>query len=589
MSEASDDATSGNGTTDAIEGGGEPVVPAEAPLRPEVMPPDEPGTAVVTHPYSALERAADAALQLPGLPGRDEFLGLAMQARILAMSAGAPKAVRDNPHLAFHIAMIGRDLGISPSVALQMVDVIGYNDRANTYDAAYDKVQLSISPELLNSQIKRLGLGSIVKVASRADQCTAVAMLPGGRVDVRCARLWPEHVEGCTCTFDLVLGEVTFTWQDAQLAGLVDSACTGPDAHTGICVNGGQGSQGKRCHQGYRSYPQRMMWWRASGWAQSDYFPEAGVGLYSPEELGAMVDAEGRAIDPAAVELPEGYEPKPAPPPPPSEDLLADAADDDELGVARRELRARLDAINAVPDARTALMTLWAQRDDDGNPKLPPFGHLRRRNLTMAKAMTLGIEQRIKRGEWGDEAKAAWTDATVTGAGFGGGAAQQPQEPAADDDAPAPAEDPAKPTAPQEPPQADDPGDDETLAAYERAVACSRSCGKAEAPAWEHAMDCPVRLTYTEPAAIELPPARPTPEQVAAQVAMLSPTEVIGRLTDLLPEGESVPRGKDARQIRLVDLIVSQLDAEAEEVVDDPGDLFGGGAPDAATGAAQSD
>lgn len=541
----------------------EPAPPAEAPLQPEVMQAPEPGHDLArAQGYSNLERAAEAALQLPGLPGRDEFLSLAMQARILAMSAGAPKAVRDNPHLAFHIAMIGRDLGISPSAALQMVDVIGYNEQATSYEAQYDRVQLTISPELLNSQIKRMGLGSIVKAASRADECTAVAMAPGGHLDTRCARTWPEHVAPddnggpCTCTMALVLGEVTFTWKDAQLAGLVDDACTGPDAHTAMCVQGGQGSRGKRCHQGYRSYPQRMMWWRSSGWAQSDYFPEAGVGLYSPEELGAMVDAEGRAIDPAQVELPEGYEPKPAPPPPPSEDVLADAADDDELGVARRELRARLDAINAVPDARTALMTLWAQRDDDGNPKLPPFGHLRRRNLTMAKAMTLGIEQRIKRGEWGDEAKVAWADP---------GTAQQPQEPADDADAPAPAEEPAEPTAAQEPATAPDSGD-EAVAAFDRAVACT--CGLAEAPVEEHAEDCPVVTAAQAAADPEAPvdTGRPTPEQVAVQVAMLSPTEVMAQLTERLPEGEAMPRSKDGRQVRLVDLIVAQLDAEPEPV-----------------------
>lgn len=557
--QATDDAVTGNGTTDAVEGGGPPEH-----VQPEVVEPPEPSQALArTSEYSALERAADAALQLPGLPGRDEFLALAMQARILALSAGAPKAVRNNPHLAFHIAMIGRDLGISPSAALQMVDVIGYNDRATSYEAAYDRVQLSISPELLNSQIKRMGLGSIVKAASRATECTAVALAPGGHLDPRCCRLWPEHVPPtdnggpCTCTMALVLGEVTFTWQDAQLAGLVDDACTGPDAHTAACAQGGSGSNGKRCHQGYRSYPQRMMWWRSSGWAQSDYFPEAGVGLYSPEELGAMVDAEGRAIDPAAVELPEGYEPAPAPPPPPSEDVLADAEPDSELGQAARELRARLDAINAVPDARAALMALWAQRDDDGNPKLPPFGHLRRRNLTMAKAMTLGIEQRIKRKEWGDEAAVAWADASVAGAGFGQQPATEPVEGADGADAPAPATEPDSPTAATAAPDAGD----EAVAAFDRAVLCT--CGLAEAPIEEHDEECPAVLAAqaavaTEP---EPEPTRPTPDQVAQQVVAMTPAEVLAKLAELLPEGEPVPRTKDGRHTRLIDLVLAQLDA----------------------------
>jgi len=222
---------------------------------------------------TALERAAEAAIAMPGLPGRDEFLALAMQARMLSLSGAAPEAVRNNPHLAFHLAMVGRDLGISPTAALALIDVI------NTSKGP----QLSLSPQLLNGQIRRLGLGSIRPLVQERDRCVAGAYDPHGNL----------------------LGETEFTWADAIDAGLVMPDCQ-PGAHSPKCLNH-QSKSWERCNQGYRTYPRRMMWWRASGFAANDWFPEAGLGLYSPEELGAVVDDDGRPIDPAQVALPEGY------------------------------------------------------------------------------------------------------------------------------------------------------------------------------------------------------------------------------------------------------------------------------------------
>lgn len=218
---------------------------------------------------AAIDRAAEAALANPGVPGRDEFLSLAAQARMLSLSGAAPEAVRDNPHIAFHVAMVGRDLGISPSAALQLIDVIktrgGY--------------QLSLSPQLLNGQVRRLGLGAIQPVVQERDRCVARAVGPDG----------------------VVLGETEFTWEDARDAGLVGPRCM-PGEHRA-------GSDGKcGCNQGYRTYPRRMMWWRAAGFCAADWFPEASLGLYSPEELGAVVDEEGRPLDPAQVALPPGYD-----------------------------------------------------------------------------------------------------------------------------------------------------------------------------------------------------------------------------------------------------------------------------------------
>jgi hypothetical protein len=230
---------------------------------------------------AAIERAAEAALAAPDAPGRDEFLALAAMARILSLSGAAPKAVRENPYVAFHVALVGRDFGLSPSAALELIDVIEGKRGSGEY-------RLSLSPQLMNGQIRRLGLGRIVPVERTNERCVVRAVGPDGQP------LGPD---------------VDFTWEDARMAGLVGEECE-PGRHVKRTRTSGSRSwEACGCNQGYVTYPRRMLWWRASGFAVDDYFPEAGLGLYSAEALGAMVDENGRAIDPATVELPEGYEP----------------------------------------------------------------------------------------------------------------------------------------------------------------------------------------------------------------------------------------------------------------------------------------
>lgn len=400
-------------------GGGTPIVEEVADSDVEVVD-ERPAAPPAVRPEStALDRAAQEMLATPGAPGRDEFLVLATTARLLSMSRGAPAQVRDDPWLAFHMALIGRDFGISPSAAIAQIDVIGEGADA----------QLAPSPELMNGQIKRLGLGSIVPAHNTERECYAVAMEPGGRLDPRCSRIWPEHVEAdsiggpCRCTHDRILGEYHFTWEEAQAAGLVKDGCE-PFAHSTDCLRGGQGSKGKRCRQGYRTYPKRMMWWRAAGYCADDYFPEASVGLYTPEELGAVVDPDtGRMVDPGSVDLPEGFDP-PERPHNPADDVVADATDetDPDLAADARDLTARIEAVKQVGgDPLAALRDLWEQEDEEGRRKTPPWLHpgFRRRHLTRARAVVKSVEDKIKRGEWGEDAKVAWADASAAGAGFG--------------------------------------------------------------------------------------------------------------------------------------------------------------------------
>lgn len=275
-------------------------------IQPEVVDGPAPGTAVVPAELapghdSALVAAAEAALSNPGAPGHDEFWALAAAARILCMSGAAPKAIRRDPHLALHVALVGRDLGISPSAALELIDIIEGKRGSGEY-------RLSLSPQLMNGQLRRLGIGMILPAERTAWRAEAVAFGPHGP-DRRCTRTGVvAHVDGCECD---VLGTSEFTWEDAQMAELAGRECQ-PGEHKRVTRqrSNGQGSyQTCGCNQGYITYPKRMLWWRAAGFAGDDFFPEAGLGLYSPEALGAHVDAHGRPLDVESVELPPGYEP----------------------------------------------------------------------------------------------------------------------------------------------------------------------------------------------------------------------------------------------------------------------------------------
>lgn len=277
---------------------GEPEV-----VQPEVVDHQQADAGVATvdpAAPSALERATEAALAMPGMPGRDEFLSLAAQARMLSLSAAAPKAVRENPFVAFHVAMVGRDLGISPSAAIELIDVI----------ETKGGFRISLSPQLLNGQVRRLGLGSIVAIVRTNELAVAAAVGPRG-IRPQCRALMAQHpgtevhVDGCDCD---VLGLSEFTWEDARIATLVGPQCE-PGQHVKTRRQSGNRTwDACGCNQGYQTYPKRMLWWRASGFAVDDYFPEAGLGLYTAEELGSVVDADGRPIDPSTVALPPGYE-----------------------------------------------------------------------------------------------------------------------------------------------------------------------------------------------------------------------------------------------------------------------------------------
>jgi ribosomal protein L37AE/L43A len=337
-------------------------------------------TAVDTRPTesgaaAAMDRAVDAALTIPGIPGRDEFLSLAAQARMLSLSGAAPKAIRNHPHIAFHVAMIGRDLGISPSSAMNLIDVIGDPDK-------HDDVQLSLSPELLVGQVQRLGLGDVKTIHVDYYSATAVALRPGGHVSY--------DKDGNVTEIVGEIGRATFSWDDALEADLVDERCTPPTADVRAVHWKKPGTRGKsyedrcRCRQGWRTYSKRMLSWRAQGYAVADNFASASLGLYSPEELGAVVDETGRAIDPADVELPEGYEPDRPP--------AAEPATDE----AKAEIRRR---VAALPEnRREEFIARWGEKVQEG--RLAPVPDLLGSQVALALALLQGAESQAKKDGW---------------------------------------------------------------------------------------------------------------------------------------------------------------------------------------------
>lgn len=368
-------------------------------IRPEVVTEAKSQELVEQRERTAIEAASDAALAMPGVPGRDEFLSLAMQARVLSLSGAAPEAVRNNPHVAFHVAMVGRDLGISPSAAIELIDVI----------KAKNGFQISLSPQLLSGQVRRLGLGEIVFAERNEHKAEAVAVGPGG-TDRRCRRTGVlAHVEDCACD---ILGATEFTWEDARIAGLVAQGCQ-PGQHTAKCRNY-QSKPYERCNQGYITYPKRMLGWRAAGFCADDYFPEAGLGLYAPEELGAVVDDEGRPIDPETVALPEGYDPPGRPQP-----QGPGPADPEQL----KELR---DRIKALPEAaRATLAQQWAQPrspEAGGGPMLPvdnegrpATGLLDERSIKSASALVTSFERQVGKGQYSEADATDDTDGETQG------------------------------------------------------------------------------------------------------------------------------------------------------------------------------
>ena len=298
---------------------------------------DPPTDTASIDPPEVLEPADEPGADLVHLaPGVDlapvmpteEFFGLAAQARVLSGSALVPSALRGKPHDVFLVLLTGRDLGITATSALRSCYVVDG--------------KVTIAPALKKSLIERQGLGAIRPHPDNdATQATAVVLGPDGDE----------------------LGRVTVTME--QMAQ----------------VDGGK-LVGK---SNWRNYPQRMLWWRAVGYACDDYWPGVAYGLYSPDEIGGFIDDEGQPLDVGSVEVPDGFDRA-------KDRAKADPPIGDEAGgvLAQRAL--------ILPDgARKVFRGMLAGRE-----LRAPLASVPVSKRGLVEAMLSGLGSRVRAGEWGE-------------------------------------------------------------------------------------------------------------------------------------------------------------------------------------------
>lgn len=192
----------------------------------------------------------------PTVPQREWAL-MQQQADMLARSDIIPRAYQRKPANVVVAAMTGRAHGWDALTAMRNGHVI-----EGTW---------GLKPEAMLGLVRRAGH------SVSAEMSTEGATVTGKRGDT-----------GDTMT-------VSFTLQDAQRAGLANKGT-------------------------WKQYPQMMCYWRAVGLLCRALFSDVTLGLYSVEELGADIDADGEVIDAGEVTVEPA---EPAEPMPLSEDALA--------------------------------------------------------------------------------------------------------------------------------------------------------------------------------------------------------------------------------------------------------------------------
>lgn len=274
-------------------------------------------------------------LELPAVMPSDEFAGLASQARVLASSALVPQALRGKPHDVFLVLLTGRDLGVTATSALRSCYVVDG--------------KVTLAPALKKALIERQGLGAIRPPSvgdpdypNSAQRATAIVYGPDGHE----------------------LGRLQLTWADVENIS----------------------DKGKRLvdKSNWKNYPQRMLWWRAVGWACDDYFSGVAYGLYSPDEVGGFIDAEGQPLDVDSVEVPDGFDRE-------RERAKADPPIGAQVG---GELAAR--ATRLPKPARDLFRQQLAERDLQ-----PPLADVPSSKRGLVDAMLSGLESRARCGEFG--------------------------------------------------------------------------------------------------------------------------------------------------------------------------------------------
>lgn len=188
---------------------------------------------------SALANAGASSTQIQtrafGLPTAEDIRVIEYLGKTYIESGLAPAGVK-NWQAAVIAIQAGRELGIPPTVAIREIYVV--------------KGRPSCSSQLMMALVRAAYGPSAMRVKSNtATECTVEYRIPG----------W----DGTS--------SVTFTIDDARKAGLLSNDT-------------------------WSKYPRAMLRNRAISEAARSAFPDAILGMYTPEEMGAPVDEEGRIV-----------------------------------------------------------------------------------------------------------------------------------------------------------------------------------------------------------------------------------------------------------------------------------------------------
>lgn len=167
--------------------------------------------------------------------GFQDFLAMREQAKVLVQSGFLPKAV-NTPEKAMAIIQTGRELGLGPMQSLRSIHII--------------EGKPTMSADLIAGLALAKVPGSVLRVAETTNEkCVVEAGRAGQKVT-----------------------PFTFTMKDAQQAGLAGKS-------------------------NWKNYPRAMLRARAITEAARAIFPDAVMGLYDPDELGAVTNEGGQVIE----------------------------------------------------------------------------------------------------------------------------------------------------------------------------------------------------------------------------------------------------------------------------------------------------
>lgn len=322
-----------------------------------------------------------AGTDLAVVPPEAELAGLAQMAVTLSAAMGTvPQALRGKPNEVFMVLLTARDLGVGLTTAIREFHVID------------GKVTISPKAKLALVNQQRVARvfphqpprRRLVKDAEGVERAMEELCECGGSEgkNDRTRALWHAiRYDNPTVVFSS-----EFTMEDADL------------------VTTKEGGKSIKLHEksNWKQWPARMLSWRAMGYLIDDCCPEVGAGLYSPDEMGAVTDEDGRVV----IDVVANAEPLPGTNAPRGAGRSSGGGGQDEPETASPDdlagIRHRIDHLGRHhADARKALAGAWVG-DDREHPRLPPVGQLLAKQVGRAKAVLASIEGRAAKGEWGD-------------------------------------------------------------------------------------------------------------------------------------------------------------------------------------------